>query len=167
MDQPACGQPAQTARPPRPPSKGCAISTPDLPSDLHPLLARLVAETGASVLDAEAFDAWAARPGPAMALFAEDADRYKEALDLAAIVPELHATAGMRFRVALLRPAAAHVLAARYGFERWPAFVILRDGHYLGAVNAFRDRGAYVGELQRLLNAAAGTSSRADAGQGR
>jgi hydrogenase-1 operon protein HyaE len=129
------------------------MSLPDVPPDLHPLLARLVAETGASVLDADEFDAWAARPGAAMAVFAEDPDRYKETLDLAVIVPELYATAGMRFRVALLRPAASRALASRYGFARWPAFVMLRDGQYIGAVDGIRDWDVYVGELQRLLTA--------------
>jgi hydrogenase-1 operon protein HyaE len=121
------------------------------PPALHPLLARLVSETGADVLAAEAYDAWAAQPGPAMVVFAEDPDRYKETLDLAVIVPELHATAGGQFRVALLLPAASRALASRYGFTRWPAFVILRDGQYVGAVDGIRDWDVYVGELERLL----------------
>jgi hydrogenase-1 operon protein HyaE len=130
------------------------MSTFDVPSDLHPLLARLVAETGASVLDTDLFDAWASRPGLAMVVFAEDPERYKETLDLAVIVPELYATAGIRFRVALLRPAASRFVATRYGFARWPAFVILRDGEYVGAVDGIRDWDVYVGELGRLLQAA-------------
>jgi len=129
------------------------MSTFDVPTDLHPLLARLVAETGASVLDADEFDAWAQRTGLAMAVFAEDPERYKETLDLAVIVPELYATAGIRFRVALLRPAASRAIASRYGFARWPAFVILRDGAYVGAVDGIRDWEVYVGELGRLLRA--------------
>jgi len=130
------------------------MNTWEVPSDLHPLLARLVAETGASVLDVEQFGAWAQRPGLAMVVFAEDPDRYKETLDLAVIVPELYATAGRRFRVALLRPAAARALVSRYGFARWPAFVMLRDGEYLGAVDGIRDWDVYVDELGRLMEAA-------------
>jgi hydrogenase-1 operon protein HyaE len=125
-----------------------------IPADLHPLLARLVAETGASVLDVEEFDAWAQRPGMAMVVFAEDPERYKETLDLAVIVPELYATAGRRFRVSLLRPAAARILAARFGLVRWPAFVMLRDGEYLGAVDGIRDWDVYVEEISRLMMAA-------------
>jgi hydrogenase-1 operon protein HyaE len=120
---------------------------------LHPLLARLVTETGASVLDTDAFDAWATQPGVAMAVFAEDPVRYKETLDLAVIVPELHATAGRQFRVALLTPAASRALASRYGFARWPAFVMLRNGKYLGAVDGIRDWDVYVEELLRLMAA--------------
>ncbi len=125
------------------------------PPALHPLFARMVAETGAAVLhEAAAFDDWAARPGAAMVVFAEDPDRFKEALDLAVIVPELHAASRGAFRVALLPPAASRLLAPRFGFARWPAFVMLRDGQYLGAVDGIRDWDVYVGELQRLLAAA-------------
>jgi hydrogenase-1 operon protein HyaE len=122
--------------------------------DLHPLMTRLVAETGATVLDSAGFDAWANRPGAAMLVFAEDPERYKETLDLAVIVPELHAAANGGFRVGLLPPAASRALAPRYGFVRWPAFVMLRDGHYLGAVDGIRDWDVYVAELTRLLAAA-------------
>jgi len=121
---------------------------------LHPLLTRLVSETGASVLEPETFDAWVNQPGPAMVVFAEDPERYKETLDLAVIVPELHASRARGFRVALLPPVAARALAPRYGFLRWPAFVMLRDGQYVGAVDGIRDWDAYLAELDRLLAAA-------------
>jgi hydrogenase-1 operon protein HyaE len=120
---------------------------------LHPLVQRLVGETGAAVLDLDGFDAWAGQPGAAMVVFAEDPDRYKETLDLAVIVPELHRGRSGAFRVGLLPPAASRSLAPRYGFARWPAFVMLRDGRYLGAVDGIRDWGVYLGELDRLLAA--------------
>lgn len=100
---------------------------------LHPLLARLVKLTGATVLDADSFDAWALQAGPAMVIFAQDPADFNDRLDLAAVVPELRALGGRRFRVALLPPAAAQAIAPRYELARWPAFVMLRDGRYLGA----------------------------------
>jgi len=120
---------------------------------LHPLLSRLVTETGAAVLDPESFEAWASQTGAAMLVFAEDPERYKETLDLAVIVPELHARYGGRFRIALLPPEASRALAPRYGFARWPAFVMLRDGRYVGAVDGIRDWDVYLDELDRLLAA--------------
>ena len=48
----------------------------------------------------------------------------------------------------------ARTLASRYGVVRWPAFVMLRDGHYLGAVDGIRDWDVYLGELDPLLTAA-------------
>jgi hydrogenase-1 operon protein HyaE len=121
---------------------------------LHPLFSRMVAATGAAVLrDVAAFDDWAAAPGAAMVVFTEDPDRFKETLDLAVIVPELHAACRDGFRVALLPPAASRLLAPRFGFARWPAFVMLRDGQYLGAVDGIRDWDVYMAELGRLLAA--------------
>ena len=121
---------------------------------LHPLLQRLVQKTSGCLVDAAAFDAWAAPPGAAMAVFAEAPERYKETLDLAVIVPELHAAAARAFRVGLLEPAAARALAPRYGLARWPALVMLRDGQYLGAVEGLRDWEDYVGQIGRMLAAA-------------
>ena len=121
---------------------------------MHPLLARLVQATHAAVLGPETFDAWAGEPGAAMLVFAEDPERFKETLDLAVIVPELHASRAGAFRVALLPPVAARALAPRYGFARWPALVMLRDGQYLGAVDGIRDWDEYLAELDRLLAAA-------------
>ncbi len=131
-----------------------SIAPPAAEPPLHPLLARLVAETGASVLSPETFDAWAGEPGAAMVVFAEDPERFKETLDIAVIVPELHASRPRKFRVALLPPAASRALAPRFGFARWPAFVILRDGQYVGAVDGIRDWDVYASELERLLAAA-------------
>jgi hydrogenase-1 operon protein HyaE len=96
-------------------------------------------------------DAWLQQPGLAMLVFAEDPERFKETLDMAVIVPELHGRTARGFRVGLLPPAAARAVAPRYGFARWPAFVMLRDGQYLGAVDGVRDWDVYQAELQRLL----------------
>jgi hydrogenase-1 operon protein HyaE len=130
-----------------------SMMAPAATATLHPLLTRLVQETGASVLGPETFDAWVEQPGAAMVVFAEDPDRTKETLDMAVIVPELHAARAGGFRVALLPPDTARALAPRYGFARWPAFVMLRDGRYLGAVDGIRDWDVYVAELDRLLAA--------------
>jgi hydrogenase-1 operon protein HyaE len=121
---------------------------------LHPLLLRMVQRTGGAVLNADTVGAWINEPGAAMLVFAEDPDRYKETLDLAVIVPELHASRARAFRVGLLVPVAARALASRYGFARWPAFVMLRDGRYVGAVDGIRDWDEYMSELDRLLAAA-------------
>ncbi len=121
---------------------------------LHPLLQRLLQFTGAALLDAEDYDDWAKLPGTAMVVFAEEPDRYKETLDLAIVVPELFAARPQAFRVGLLPPVAARAVSPRYGFARWPAFVMLRDGQYLGAVDGVRDWSDYLAELDRLLAAA-------------
>ena len=51
--------------------------------------------------------------------------------------------------------ATARKLAVRYGFRRWPAFVMLADGRYVGAVDGLRNWDEYVEEVARLLDAPA------------
>ncbi len=120
---------------------------------LHPLLARFCSELDAPALDPASYDAWAKRDGHALVFFSEDPATYRETLDLAVIVPELARAFAGRFRTALLLPDAARTIAARYGFRRWPAVVLLRDGAYVGAIDGLRDWSEYTDELGRLLEA--------------
>lgn len=120
---------------------------------VHPLLARLSAALDAPILPVEQFDAWAAQPGHALVVFTEDPVLFRETLDLAVIVPELAQAFPQRFRTAVLLQAAARAIAPRYGFRRWPALVLLKDGRYVGAIDGLRDWQDYLQELQRLLEA--------------
>jgi hydrogenase-1 operon protein HyaE len=122
---------------------------------LHPLLQRLVDELSCPLLGVEDFDAWAATPGHALVFFSEDPVQFRETLDLAVIVPELARAFPQRFRVGVLPQQAARRLAPRYGFRRWPALVLLCDGHYVGAIDGVRDWNEYTDTLARLLVAPA------------
>jgi hydrogenase-1 operon protein HyaE len=124
------------------------------PRALHPLLERLLDVAAATLLEPADFDAWTGRPGVALLVFTEDPALYRETLDLAVIVPELVGALAGRFRTAVLLPAAARALAPRYGFRRWPALVLLKDGGYVGAIDGLRDWQVYVDELSRLLESA-------------
>lgn len=123
------------------------------PAQAHPLLAQLVTRHGFVELDAAAFDAWIAPPGRALVVFVEDPARVKETLDLAVIAPEIARAFPQVFRTALLMPEAARAVAVRYGFRRWPALVVLRDGGYVGAVDGLRNWDEYVNEVARLVDA--------------
>ena len=120
---------------------------------LHPLLARLCDGFGFSTFDAAAVDALAAGSGHVLLVFTEDPESYREALDLAVIVPELAREFAGRFAVAVLLPEPARAIAPRYGFRRWPAVVLLRDGAYVGAIDGVRDWSEYRLELAQLLEA--------------
>lgn len=122
---------------------------------VHPLIERLCAETGAPLLDAASFDAWAQAPGRALAVFTEDPGQYRETLDLAVIVPELALAFAGQFRTGVLLQAAGRAIASRYGFKRWPAVVMLADGQYVGAIDGLRDWQDYIDEMRRLLEAPA------------
>ncbi|MFO1312080.1 MAG: hydrogenase [Burkholderiales bacterium] len=122
-------------------------------ASLHPLLAGLFTRHGYTPLDAAGIDAFADAPGHAMLMFIDDPVRLKETLDLAVIVPELARAFAGRFRVGVLLPEAGRAVHARYGFRRWPAVVVLRDGEYVGAIDGLRDWGEYVEALDTLLAA--------------
>lgn len=114
----------------------------------------LQARHGYRVLDAEVFDDFAAPPGAALVLFAEDPARVPETWDLAVILPELVGALAAPPRVGILVPEAARALAPRYGIRLWPALLVLRDGAYLGAVEGLQDWGVYRRRLPELLAAA-------------
>lgn len=124
------------------------------PRTLHPLIAQLFSKHGYAEVDAGNLDAFRQQSGHALLLFTEDPLRVRETLDLAVIVPELTRAFPQRFRVGVLLPEAARPLHARYGFRRWPAFVVLRDGEYVGAIDGLRNWEEYVQEVARLLDAA-------------
>ena len=89
-----------------------------------------------------------------MLVFTEDPLRVRETLDIAVIVPELMRAFPGRFRVGVLLPEAARALSARYGFRRWPAFVVLNDGEHVGAVDGLRNWDEYLKEVAQLLETA-------------
>ena len=120
----------------------------------YPLVERLFSKHGFAEVTPQSFTAWTQVPGRTMLLFIEDPGRYKETLDLAVIVPELVRAFPGRFAVGVLLPEAARELAVRYGFRRWPAFVMLADGKYVGAVDGLRNWDEYLVEVARLLDAA-------------
>ena len=126
------------------------VSTPDA-GLLHPLVQRLLQATGGALLAADTLAGWLAQAGTAMLVFVDEPDRQKETLDLAVIVPELVAARPGAFRVGLMPSSLARSVAPRYGFARWPAFVLLRDGRYLGAVDGLRDWDVYLRSLDTLL----------------
>jgi hydrogenase-1 operon protein HyaE len=119
----------------------------------HPLLERLGAEHGFPELTAASFDAFISAPGHALVFFSEDPVRQRETLDLAVILPELHRAFGAAFRACWLAPDVAKAIFPRYGFRRWPAFVLLRGGEYVGVIDGVRGWDEYVSEMQRLLAA--------------
>lgn len=120
---------------------------------LNQRIAFLHSRHGFHPLDGESFAAFAAEPGAALVLFAEDPAKVPETWDLTVILPEAVERMGVAVRVGILQPAAARVLAARYGIRFWPALLALRDGQYLGTIEGLKDWSAYVRLLPELLAA--------------
>jgi hydrogenase-1 operon protein HyaE len=131
------------------PSEGSHVAA----ANLHPLLAQLFTKHGFTAVTAENLDGFVAAPGHALLVFTEDPLKVKETLDLAVIVPELARAFSGRFRVGVLPPESARQLHTRYGFRRWPAFVVLRDGAYVGAVEGLLNWDEYLKTVTQLLEA--------------
>jgi hydrogenase-1 operon protein HyaE len=119
----------------------------------YPLIAQLFSRHGYADLHGGSFDAFVAQPGHALLVFIEDPMRFKETLDLAVIVPELQRAFPGRFAVGVLLPEAARQTQPRYGFNRWPALVLLQDGRYVGAIDGLRNWDQYLEQMQALLAA--------------
>ena len=118
------------------------------------LVAQLFTRHGCAEITADNIDAFVGGEGHVVLVFTEDPLRVRETLDIAVIVPQLMHAFPDRFRVGVLLPEAARQLHARYGFRRWPALVVLRDGKHVGAVDGLRNWDEYLKELGHLLEEA-------------
>jgi hydrogenase-1 operon protein HyaE len=129
-----------------------SVTLNDAPA-LHPLLEQLQSRHGFVPLAPDAVDEFVHAPGHTLLAFTEDPVRYKETLDLAVIAPEIARAFPGSFRCAVLYPDAARKVAPRFGFARWPALVVLRDGEYVGAIDGLRSWDEYIDETAALLRA--------------
>ena len=137
------------ASPSPPPAPASAVA----PAPPHPLVAQLQTRHGFAAPTAATLDAFLDAPGHALLVFTEDPIRFKETLDLAVIAPEILRAFPGRLRAAVLFPDAARAVHARFGFRRWPALVVLRDGHYVGTIDGLRNWDEYLEEVAALLAA--------------
>ena len=121
----------------------------------HPLVDRLAATTGGAEVTPASIEAFEARPGHAVLYFGGDPVRFPEALDVAVVLPELHALLG-GFAVGIVPREVEDALARRYAVQRWPSLVFLRDGGFLGTVSGMKDWDDYVREVLATLAATPG-----------
>ncbi|MDP1648109.1 MAG: hydrogenase [Rubrivivax sp.] len=120
----------------------------------YPLVEQMFSRHGCTEVRADTIDADIAQPGHVLLVFTEDPMRFKETLDLVVIVPQLQRAFRGRFAVGVLLPEAARKVQVRYGFNRWPALVMLKDGQYVGAIDGLRNWDEYLEQMQVLLEAA-------------
>lgn len=118
---------------------------------LHPLLQRLLERPGASLVNQATLEAFADAPGEAVLFFSGDPVRFPEGLDVAVVLPELRAANIDRFRIGVVDPAEEDPIARRYGSQRWPALVFLRDGRYLDTVAGMLDWDVYLAAVAQAL----------------
>lgn len=127
------------------------VQPPRAVPETSPLIERLVSVHGATWVDEKTIDAWAAEGGDRVVLFAGDAVQFPEGQDVAVVLPELQRCFPGRFKVAVVPRQIEQDLAKRYGSQRWPTLLFLRDGQYVTTLCGMHDWDEYVQEMARAL----------------
>ncbi|MEO8119319.1 MAG: hydrogenase [Rhodoferax sp.] len=127
------------------------VQAPRAVPETSPLVERLVSVHGATWVDETSISAWAAEGGDRVVLFAGDAVQFPEGQDVAVVLPELQRCFPRRFKVAVVPREIEQDLAKRYGSQRWPTLLFLRDGQYVTTLCGMHDWDDYVREMSRAL----------------
>lgn len=117
----------------------------------HPLIARLVDEFGYPLLNAGNLEAFCDAPGDAVLFCGGDPAQHPECLDVAVVLPEILRAFSGRFRTAVVASDLEPAVQARFGFNRWPTLVFLRNGAYVGALSGIQDWSVYLVRINELL----------------
>ena len=115
------------------------VQAPKSLADTSPLVTRLVESFGATWVDGDSIDAWAALGGDRVVLFAGDAVRFPEGQDVAVVLPELQRSLPGRFQIGVVQRHLEEALARRFGSQRWPTLLFLRDGQYVTTLSGMHD----------------------------
>jgi len=118
-----------------------------------PLVTRLVEQFGARWVDVDTVEAFVAEAGDRVLFFSGDPVRFPECLDVAVVLPELQAVYPGRFEVGVVLPRDGETLARRYGEQRWPSLVFLRDGRYVRTLAGMHDWNDFVARVGEALAA--------------
>lgn len=116
-----------------------------------PLLDRLVLEFGATWVTPDNHDAFVQGPGDRVLFFSGDPVRFPEGQDVAAVLPELQRLHPGRLSLGVVPVEHEDALARRWGSQRWPALVFVRDGRYLDTLPGMHDWLDYVDLLATTL----------------
>lgn len=134
------------------------VDPPKPAAATSPLIERLVSQHGATWVDETSIDAWSAAGGDRVVLLAGDPVRFPEGLDVAVVLPELQRSFPGRFVVGVVPQAKEDIVACRYGSQRWPSLLFLRDGQYVTCIAGMLDWEVFV---ERVAQALAMPTSRA------
>jgi hydrogenase-1 operon protein HyaE len=123
------------------------------------MLNRLHGTYGFAVLDRAECDDFSSGSGLTVLLFAEDPSQAPENWDMAVVLPEILKSLPRPWRAGVVLPDAGQSLKTRFGFGRWPAIVILRDGCYLGTIEGLHDWRYLIEEIHDLVRRRSSRSS--------
>jgi hydrogenase-1 operon protein HyaE len=127
------------------------VQAPPSESATSPLIERLVTHHGGTWVDETNIDAWSAQGGDCVVLFAGDPVQFPMGLDVAVVLPELRSALKQNFRIGAVQRDNEAALARRYGSQRWPTLMFLRDGQYVTTLSGMHDWEDFVREMQAAL----------------
>ena len=130
------------------------VQPPKAVAEESALVQRLVSDCGATWVDEKSVSDWAALGGDRVVLLAGDAVRFPEGQDVAVVLPELRRSASRPFEIAVVPRQKEELLARRYGSNRWPTLLFLRDGQYVTTLPGMHDWDVYTARFSEALAAA-------------
>ena len=120
-------------------------------STLPPVMQRLIDQFGATRIEADTLATFLDRPGTGVLLLAGDPVQFPEGLDVAVVLPELRSALAADFAIGVVAPDSQDAVARRYGSQRWPSLVFLRDGQYVTTLAGMHDWTDYLKLVEAAL----------------
>lgn len=118
---------------------------------LPPVMQRLIDQFGATRIEADTLAAFLDRPGTSVLLLAGDPVQFPEGLDVAVVLPELRSSLAADFAIGVVAPDSQDAVARRYGSQRWPSLIFLRDGQYVTTLAGMHDWTDYLKLVEASL----------------
>lgn len=118
---------------------------------LPPVMQRLIDQFGATRIEADTLAAFLDRPGTSVLLLAGDPVQFPEGLDVAVVLPELRSSLAADFAIGVVVPDSQEAVARRYGSQRWPSLIFLRDGQYVTTLAGMHDWTDYLKLVEAAL----------------
>ncbi len=118
---------------------------------LPPVMQRLIDQFGATRIEADTLAAFLDRPGTSVLLLAGDPVQFPEGLDVAVVLPELRSALAAEFAIGVVAPDSQDAVARRYGSQRWPSLIVLRDGQYVTTLSGMHDWTEYLKLVEAAL----------------
>lgn len=115
------------------------------------LVSRLAEQFGATWVDDSTVAAWAAEGGDRVVLLAGDPVQFPEGQDVAVVLPELQRCVPGRFCIGVVPRDREDAVARRYGAQRRPTLLFLRDGQYVTTVCGMHDWPVFVERVTQAL----------------
>jgi hydrogenase-1 operon protein HyaE len=118
---------------------------------LPPVMQRLIDRFDATRIEADTLAAFLDRPGTSVLLLAGDPVQFPEGLDVAVVLPELRSALAAEFAIGVVAPDSQDAVARRYGSQRWPSLVFVRDGQYVTTLSGMHDWTEYLKLVEAAL----------------